>query len=189
MKREDVINVAVFCTLVVLGVATRWMSDAFKPALSNFTALGASALFAGYFFRNRLAAILLPLAVIAISNFCLLPFNNVGQFVAVYVGLLLAAAIGMLVRSNFNAWTVLGGSLASSVLFYLVTNFADWVGYDLYPNNAAGIVQSYIAALPFFGRTLAGDLFFTAAIFGTYWLIQASGLVIQRPDMQEAAMR
>ena len=49
MKRETVNNIIVFCVLVALGVGTRWMSDAWQPTFSNFTATGAIALFAGYF--------------------------------------------------------------------------------------------------------------------------------------------
>jgi len=72
MKRETIANVLVFCLLVILGVATRWISEANYPKLSgiavnepsdfavdwagNFTAIGAIALFAGYFFRPRIAA-------------------------------------------------------------------------------------------------------------------------------------
>ncbi len=180
MKREPVTNFVVFCLLVALGVATRWMSDAFKPELSNFTATAAVALFAGYFFRNPLATVLLPLAVMVVSNFCLAPYNNYGQFAIVYFALLLPVAIGMLLRRKLNVWTVLGGSLASSVIFFLLTNFAEWAFYNLYPHNAAGIVESYIAALPFFGKTLAGDLFFTAVTFGAYWLAVSSNVLLRR---------
>src|SRR3954454_18309970 len=112
MKRETVTNLAVFCLLLALGVATRWMSDAFKPMLSNFTATGAIALFAGFYFRNKLAGVITPLAVIAIRNFALKPFNNFGQFAIVYVGLVIAVLIGALVRRKYNVGTVIGGSLS-----------------------------------------------------------------------------
>src|SRR4051812_17911918 len=111
MKRETATNLAVFCLLVALGVATRWMSDAFQPELSNFTATGAIALFAGYYFRNRLAAVLAPLGVMVLSNLCLKPYDNFGQFAIVYLALLLPVAMGMLLRRKFNVWTVAGGSL------------------------------------------------------------------------------
>jgi hypothetical protein len=189
MKRESLTNIVVFCLLVALGVATRWMSDAFKPELSNFTATAAVALFAGYFFTSRLAAVLAPLAVMVVSNFWLKPYDNFGQFAIVYVALLLPVAIGMVLRRRLNVATAIGGSLASSLLFYLLTNFADWWFYDRYPHNVAGIVQSYIAGLPFFGKTLSGDLFFTAVIFGVYWAAVATRVLMPRYDVPQTVAK
>jgi hypothetical protein len=187
MKRESITNVLVFCILVAVGVATRWISDAFQPTLSNFTATGAVALFAGYYFRNKLAALLTPLAVIAISNFALKPFNDVGQFAIVYVALVVAVLIGALVRRRYNAGTVIGGSLASSLSFYFLTNFADWPFNKLYPHTLSGLVESYVAGIPFFRNTLVGDLFFTGVIFGTYWAVSRAGAVVANRKMVEAS--
>src|SRR4051794_28113537 len=117
MKRDTITNVLVFCGLIGLGVATRWMSDVFKPAFSNFTATGAAALFAGYYFRNLLPAVLVPLATIAISNFALAPFNNVGEFIVVYAALIVGVVLGILVRHKYNFATVIGGGLAASISF------------------------------------------------------------------------
>jgi hypothetical protein len=190
MKRESLTNIVVFCLLVALGVASRWMSDAYKPDLSNFTAIGATALFAGYFFKNRLAAILVPLAVMVVSNLCLKPYNNFGQFAIVFIALLLPVAIGMLLRRKLNVWTVIGGSLASSVLFYLITNFPDWYFYNnMYPHTPAGLVGSYVAAIPFFSKTLAGDLFFTAVIFGVYWAAVATRVLMPRYDVPQTVAK
>jgi hypothetical protein len=187
MKRESITNVLVFCLLVAVGVATRWVSDAFQPTLSNFTATGAVALFAGYYFRNKLAAFLTPLAVIAISNFALKPFNNFGQFAIVYVGLIIAVLIGVLVRRKYNAGTVIGGSLASSLAFYLLTNFADWPFNDLYPHNFAGLIESYVAGIPFFRNAVVADLLFTGVIFGIYWAVSRSGATVASREVVEAS--
>src|SRR5437763_461534 len=65
-----------------------------------------------------------------------------------------------------NAMTTRTLALASLVLFYLVTNFAWWAGYDLYPHTLGGLLMSYTAALPFFGWTLLGDLCYATVLFG-----------------------
>src|SRR5436190_15506760 len=103
MRRDLIGNVAVFCILVALGVGTRWISEANyvklpNPAgdatnitdvgLANFTAIGACALFGGFFFHQRVAAFLLPLAIMVISNLCLRNYNNYGQMAIVYAALL-----------------------------------------------------------------------------------------------------
>jgi hypothetical protein len=57
-------------------------------------------------------------------------------------------------------------SLAASVLFFVVTNFAVWAMGSMYPKSAGGLLACYVAAIPFFGNTLLGDAFFTAVLFG-----------------------
>src|SRR5262245_6035504 len=195
MKRELIANVVVFCLLATLGVASRWISEANYPKLSelsgtpteitsvglaNFTAIGAAALFAGYFFNRRLAAFLVPLAILVVSNLCLRKYNNYGELTIVYVALLLPVAFGMIVRRNLKVWSVVAGTLATSVSFYLITNFAYWAFYDLYPHSPAGLLQGYLAAIPFFRNTLASDALFSAVIFGTYWLAVSTGVLTAR---------
>jgi hypothetical protein len=196
MKRELISNVLVFCLLVVLGVGTRWVSEANYPKLSglaanepsnissiglaNFTAIGAISLFAGYFFRPRIAAFLVPLAVMVISNLCLRHYNNFPQMGIVYVALLLPVAIGLILRRNLKVWSVVTGALATSVTFFLITNFAEWAFYDLYPHTPAGLIDGYVAAIPFFRNTLLSDLLFSAVIFGSYWLAVSSGILERR---------
>jgi hypothetical protein len=196
MKRETIANVLVFCLLVILGVASRWVSEANYPKLSglatneasdlqsiglaNFTAIGAISLFAGYFFRPRIAAFLMPLAVMIVSNLCLQHYNNFPQMGIVYVALLLPVAFGLLLRRNLKAWSVVTGALATSITFFVITNFAEWAFYDLYPHNASGLVAGYVAALPFFRNTVLSDLLFSGLIFGSYWLAVSSGVLQPR---------
>jgi hypothetical protein len=41
----------------------------------------------------------------------------------------------------------------------------------MYPHTLAGVVQCYVAAIPFYGRTLASDLLYSGALFGLHaWL-------------------
>ena len=196
MKRQTISNIFVFCLLVIVGVASRWVSEANYPKLSgiavnessdlqsiglaNFTAIGAISLFAGYFFRPRIAAFLVPLAVMIVSNLCLKNYNNFAQMGIVYVALLLPVAFGLLLRRNLKAWSVLTGALATSVTFYVITNFAEWAFYDLYPHTAAGLTAGYVAALPFFRNTVLSDLLFSGLIFGAYWLAVSSGVLQPR---------
>jgi hypothetical protein len=46
----------------------------------------------------------------------------------------------------------------ASFLFFLISNFGVWLNW--YPKNLQGLWQCYILALPFYGRTLLGDLVF-----------------------------
>jgi hypothetical protein len=52
------------------------------------------------------------------------------------------------------------------VLFFVVTNFGVWAFTDMYPRTGDGLTACFIAAIPFFRNTLAGDLFYAAVLFG-----------------------
>ena len=59
-------------------------------------------------------------------------------------------------------------AIASSVLFFAITNFGMWLFSGFYPRTLAGLETCFIAAIPFFQNTLAGDLFYAALLFGGF---------------------
>jgi hypothetical protein len=59
-----------------------------------------------------------------------------------------------------------GAALASSVSFFVASNFAVWANWNMYPKTLSGLMTCYAAGLPFFRRGVEGDLLFTAAMFG-----------------------
>ena len=64
----------------------------------------------------------------------------------------------------------------------VVTNFGMWLFSGIYPLTWAGLTTCYVAAIPFFQNTLAGDLFFTALLFGGFALAErAVPAIRQRP--------
>jgi hypothetical protein len=86
-----------------------------------------------------------------------------------------ALGLGMTLR-NSNSWLRIGGtSLVSSLTFFVVSNFAVWASYHtLYAATFQGLVNCYVAAIPFFRHTLAADLIFTAIFFGIPVLLRGS---------------
>jgi hypothetical protein len=63
-------------------------------------------------------------------------------------------------------------SVTASVSFFAITNFGVWALGTLYPKTPAGLMESYIAAIPFFQNSLLGDLFFVGVMFGVYELVK-----------------
>src|SRR5262249_26255293 len=121
MKRETIIELGVFAGLVALGVVTRLITAEYQ-ALSNFTATGAAALFAGYYFRNRWVAILVPLTLMVVSNLALRQYNSEWQMVIVYAAFILPVILGFTLRGRESAWRIGGSAIATSVWFFLITN-------------------------------------------------------------------
>ena len=147
------------------------------PHFPNVTPLGGSCLFAGSRIPGWLAYVL-PLAVMAITD----PF--VGGFtwasVAVYACFLANVWIGrrMLapVSDRVTPVRVGGAAFLCSLQFFVITVFASWLEagarhYAFHTPGIAGLMKDYAAALPFWGRTLAGDLLFSGALFGMYELL------------------
>jgi hypothetical protein len=142
----------------------------------NLTAVGALGLFAGARLRSR-AAYLVPLAALVVSDLLLWQpladqgFPAFGRLTPFrYACFLLYALIGRFLVNKTSPLWIGGGSLAGSVLFFLLTNFGVWVFGDgvTYIKTLAGLIECYVAAIPFFQNTLAGDLGFTALFFGLY---------------------
>jgi hypothetical protein len=66
-----------------------------------------------------------------------------------------------------NKWLrIAAAALASSVGFFLISNFAVWASWTMYPKTLAGLGACYVAAIPFYRMSFASDVVFTAAFFG-----------------------
>jgi hypothetical protein len=63
--------------------------------------------------------------------------------------------IGSRLRSTENPLRIGAAVVAGSLQFFLITNFAWLVPSRTYPHTLGGLVSCYIAAIPFYGRTLA----------------------------------
>src|SRR5262249_13058013 len=87
----------------------------------------------------------------------------------IYATYALIAVIGMLLRDRRTSVPAVGGAtLLSATIFYIVTNFAVWAVGTTYAKSAAGLVACYVAAIPFFGNTLATDALYPAIFFGLF---------------------
>lgn len=139
------------------------------PHTFHFTPVGASLLYFGA--RRSRKELFIPVVLMAASDVYLTIFHYGYRFTADnlitfawYAG---AVLIGSLLRENRSAVRVVGASLAASLSFFAVSNFAVWAFYALYPHTLAGLAACYVAAIPFFRNTLASDLIFSAVFFGT----------------------
>lgn len=140
------------------------------PHPANFAPIGAIALFGGTYLNKKLALVL-PLAAMIVSDI-FIGFDSLESRLSVYGSFAVASLIGLWVRNHKNVYTVVGGSLVSSVIFYLVTNFAFFYEPIMYPHNVQGIIASYTNAIPFFRNTILGDLFYVGILFGSYELVK-----------------
>ena len=162
---------------LLLAIAVRFLlALRLLPFEFNFTPLAAALLFFGARAdRKRMGIPLLALAVTdaALNRFVYgYPFTaDLPVTWAWYAGIIL---IGGWLKENERPLRVAGAALATSVTFFLVSNFAVWALWNLYPKNAAGLLQSYLMGLPFFRQTVASDLLFSTLFFGLPVLLSAA---------------
>jgi uncharacterized protein DUF6580 len=141
----------------------------------NVTPLGSMFLFGGATFKSRAASLLVPLAALMLSDLFVVTVVWGGRYdwytPYTWIAFLLVGLIGWLLRGRMTGLNVLAASLAGSIVFFVVSNFGVWLNGLDYPQTREGLVECYIAALPFFRNAILGDLFYAGLMFGSYhWL-------------------
>ena len=152
------------------------------PHPPNFTPIGAMALFSGAYLGRRALAFVAPLGAMLLSD-ALLGFYS--GFWITYLAIGLVVLIGWLALSRVSPLRVGAAAIASSITFFLVSNFGTWALSGMYPHSGAGLAACYIAAVPFFQNTLAGDLFYATLLFGGFRIAE---LLVPRISVTNAQL-
>lgn len=150
------------------------------PHPPNFAPIGAIALFSGAYIGRSWLAFAIPLTALVLSD-ALLGFYS--HMEIVYTSFALVVVLGQLALSRKSPLRVGAAALASSVLFFIITNFGEWLYSGTYRHTPDGLVTCYVAAIPFFQTTLAGDLFYSALLFGGFSLLERGIPVLRTPLM------
>jgi uncharacterized protein DUF6580 len=156
---------------VILAIAVRFMPHPFA-----FTPVGASLLFFGA--RGPRRQWWITLLLLAASDVILtklvyvFPFTWDHFVTWAWYGAMLW--LGTRLRETNKPLPILGASLAGSISFFVISNFAVWGAWgDMYPRTVTGLMACYAAGVPFFRRALEGDILFTCAMFLTPVVLQA----------------
>lgn len=157
--------------LLILFVA----ASRFLPHPPNVACIGALGLFAGCYLSGK-RAYLVPLAAMLLSDLVGqlwgmpgMGFYHPLSMAMVYVAVVAAIPVGRWIGRHRGLLRFPAGALATSTLFFLISNFGVWLG-PWYPTTTGGLIACYTSAIPFFGYTIAGDMLFTAALFGSWEL-------------------
>jgi hypothetical protein len=155
------LNLITAALLVIFATLSRIV-----PHPANFTPIVAIALFSGVYF-NKKWAFIIPVAAMLISD-AIIGFHS--GMIWVYGSFIIIALVGLWLKSHKKTGIIFGSTIASSVIFFVITNFGVWLtGY--YSLTFSGLVQCYTMAIPFFRNSIAGDLIYAAVMFGIYELL------------------
>ena len=151
--------------LIILGIASRLATHA-----PQFTAILAVAMFAGLYLSPRLA-LMVPIALMMATD-VVLGFHDTMVFT--WGSMLAVSIIGVWLKQRKSFVTVLAGSIVSSGLFFVVTNFGAWAS-PLYPHTWGGLRECYIMAIPFFRGTLVSTVAYSLVLYAGYeWALKRS---------------
>ena len=150
--------------LIIVGISLR-----FAPHAPNFTPVAAIALFGGVYL-NRKYSVFVPL-VLMIASDIVLGLHNVVPFT--WGGFMVISFLGIWLKKHKTVSGILSGSVLSSVIFYVISNFGVWA-MGWYTHDARGLVQCYVMALPFLRNFTAATLMYTIVFFGAHELIARS---------------
>ncbi|HYL11447.1 MAG TPA: DUF6580 family putative transport protein [Terriglobales bacterium] len=161
----------------------------FLPQTLGFTPVAASLLFFGA--RGSKRQMWFPLLLMAASDVYLTIVRYAYPLTwDHYVTWAWYAAIlwfGTGLRENARPLRVIGAALASSVSFFLISNFMVWASGTMYPKTLSGLTVCYTLGLPFFRRGIEGDLLFTCVMFLTPALLHYIAGITRKSDQAAAA--
>jgi len=149
-------------SLTVAGALVR-----LAPHPPNFAPVGGMSLYAGARLRGW-QAFAVPLLLMAVTDPLLGGYSIATPLI--YLSFMVNVWIGRRLQATENPLRIGAACLVCSAQFFLITNFATWLG-GMYPHTLSGLALCYTAAIPFFGRTIAGDLVYSGVLFGLHaWL-------------------
>jgi hypothetical protein len=145
----------------------------------NFAPVGAVALFGGATFSSRRAAFLVPLLALFLGDI-FIGFHFLMP--VVYGSFLVSVLIGFWLRRGRSVGRISVATLAGAAQFFVITNFAVWASGMTYPRTAAGLITCYVAGIPYFWNTLAGDALYVTVLFVSLAIAESRFSALREPE-------
>ncbi len=170
-------------TLLALAIVALAAAMRIAPHPWNFTPVGAMALFSGAVIRDRRLVFFFPILALFVGDI-FIGFHKLMP--VVYASFLVSVAIGFWLRDRRTVGRITAATLLGALQFFVVTNFAVWAFGLSYPRNSAGLLACYLAGIPFFWNTLAGDAVYAALFFGGFALAERLFPILREPALDPA---
>lgn len=181
---------AALLTLVCRMIPYYVYGNPAEPSVWHFVPIGALSVFAGARLRHP-AAFLLPLASMLVSDLLLIgPIARLGYSAfswstPITYGFLLVYFLGgwLIPADRLAVGRTAAVLLLGGLPFFVYSNFMVWLGStSLYSRDLTGLVECYVAALPFYKNTLLANATYGAILFGLHeWLAQPAHSRAQTP--------
>jgi len=149
------------------------VNDVMGP-LSNFSPIGAMALFGGAYFAKS-KAFAFPLLALWLGDILLNRFVYFGEWVIFYEGFYwiygafaLMVLVGTWLLKQVTIPNFLLSTLVITLIHWIVTDLGVWLGGTMYPMTWAGWWACLVAAIPFEINFFLGTLIYGTVMFGLF---------------------
>ncbi len=159
--------------LIVAAILSRLVPH---PDWLNFTAVGGALLYFGA--RRSWREMLAPLAALMATDYFLTVFAYHYAFhwqgyVTTWAWYLAVMALGwILLRARTTFVRVAAGVVLGPTSFFVLSNYAVWVGGDMYPHTLSGLMACYAAGIPFYRNDLISTAIVAGLAFGVPVLVR-----------------
>ena len=165
-----------YLLLLVAVLSRLFLASNPHPEWFNFAAVGGALLYFGA--RRPWREMLAPLAVLMATDYYLTVYAYHYSFrwqgyVTTWAWYLAAMALGqILLRSRTTFVRVAAGALLGPTSFFVLSNYAFWVGSGMYPRTLGGLGACFVAALPFYRNDLISTALVAGVAFGVPVLVR-----------------
>jgi hypothetical protein len=156
--------------VLLAAVFSRFLPHIFSTTAIGFTAVGGGLLYFGAR-RSRWQTIIAVLALMG-ADFYLTVFAygyafHTSAYIVTWAWYAAICLLGhQMLSGKPSALRVAGGVMASATSFFILSNFAVWMGSLMYPHTVAGLSACYIAAIPFYANDVISTAITAGALFG-----------------------
>jgi|TARA_B110000263_G_scaffold242542_1_gene248131 hypothetical protein len=151
MIKDKNIKTVVFLLGVFLILQSRLIDHPW-----NFTPIIAIGILCGHYFKNILYGYSMLVFSMLLGDL-IIGFHSLIFFT--YGALLFSVIIGKFLNELKVTGLILS-SITASLAFFAVSNLGVWFLTDYYSTNLQGLIECYVAAIPFFKNTLVSTLLF-----------------------------
>lgn len=183
MKTQNKQQVIAAALLILAAACSRLL-----PHPPNFVPIGALGIFGGAVISDKKYAFIFPLGALLLSDMLFEMFTSTPGFYGwgqlfVYAAFMITTFLATRIKEA-NVGNILLACIWSGVIFFLISNFGDWVARDWYPKTFSGLMACYTAALAFYKNDILGsfalnsvisNVFYAGILFGGFALVKNLG--------------
>jgi len=171
--------------IVVAAIRVGINSSGQLHPLTNFSPIGAMALFGGAYYKRKSWALLVPLITLFVSDTVLAltvyrAFSHgilYSGWYWVYGAFALMVIAGRLLLKNIRIPQLLLAIVIITGIHWIVSDLGVWLNGSTYPRTMAGWVACLTAAIPFEINFLLGSLFYSIVMFGGFEWVRRQGWI------------
>lgn len=146
-------------------------------AISNFSPVGAMALFGGAYFSDKWKSYVFPLLTMFLSDLLIMkiyfPEMSTGPLYDGwywnYIAIASMVLCGQFIIRKVSIGNLVIASVAAAVTHWLISDFGLWMSsVSMYTHDFKGLIECYVAAIPFMRNMFIGNIVFGALMFFSF---------------------